>query len=147
MKRARWSGGGAVSSTGAMATQSLGYDEDVPAGALEVAARSAVILRDPSGPPAPGVEPADTPAPDAGLADAATPDGSRDSGDVGSASPDAAPFDAGPGVAGDASTGDAGAGAAVEPWACSCGAGGPPAGVGALLAAALLARRRRVGRW
>jgi MYXO-CTERM domain-containing protein len=57
MKRATWSGGGDVDSSGNLPTYALDYTTDVPAGPLQVAAYSAVILQDPSALPPPGVEP------------------------------------------------------------------------------------------
>ncbi len=57
MKRATFSGGGDVDAQANMPTYSLDYTTDVPAGNLSVPARSAIILQDPAGPPAPGVEP------------------------------------------------------------------------------------------
>jgi hypothetical protein len=66
MNRAQWSGGGAVGADGTEAVQSLTYDMDVPAGPLAVGAQTAVILRSPSGVPAPGLEPVSAGATDAG---------------------------------------------------------------------------------
>jgi len=56
-KRATWSGGGDVDASGNLPTYSLQYTTDVPAGALQVPAYSAVILQDPALLPPPGVEP------------------------------------------------------------------------------------------
>jgi hypothetical protein len=57
MKRATFSGGGAVAADGTLPSFSLTYDADVAAGMLSVAAHSAAFLRDPRGAPPPGEEP------------------------------------------------------------------------------------------
>src|SRR5579883_635585 len=68
MKRASFSGSGAVADDGTLPTYSLAYDNDVPAGPIQLPARSVLILRDPAGAPPPGVEPEDTAAVDGGVA-------------------------------------------------------------------------------
>jgi hypothetical protein len=57
MKRAAFSGGGAVAADGTLPTFSLTYTTDVAAGSLQLPAHSVAILRDAAGAPPAGAEP------------------------------------------------------------------------------------------
>ena len=125
MKRATWSGGGDVDTSGNLPTYALDYSTDVPVGALQVPAHSAIILQDPSALPPPGVEPG----------------GGGDGGVSG---------DGGVGGGGDGSvSGDGGGGGGGSGGGCGCGVaatGNDAAWLGlAALGLAFARRRRKLG--
>ncbi|MEB2312406.1 MAG: putative glycoside hydrolase [Polyangiaceae bacterium] len=160
MKRATWSGGGDVDASAQEPSYALDYDTDVPAGALTVPARTAIILRAPAGAPPPGVEPAAGAGGAGGAAGAAGSSGAAASAGAGGAgaTAGAAGNSAGaPGKAGAAgaptSGGAAGAsagGGAAGDSGCGCRAAGVPgrraSALGGLSLAALAALRRRASR-
>ena len=90
MKRATWSGGGAIDAAANPPSYSLTYDQDVAAGNITVAARSVLFLRDPTGAPPPGVEGpvngADGGSPDGGDAGHPSDGGWPDGGPLGTGS-------------------------------------------------------------
>ena len=129
MQRATWSGGGTIASDATQAPQSLDYSVAVAAGPLSVPARSVLVLRDPAGPPPPGVEP----------------------GDVTDAGPDAG-ADAGPdaGSGSDGGPGGGGGGTGAVAGSCGCTAGGGTAALSWPLLVLVLSRpgrARRRARW
>ncbi|HLK36774.1 MAG TPA: putative glycoside hydrolase [Polyangiaceae bacterium] len=146
MEQAEWSGGGAVGADGSPSTQTLTYSKDVPAGPLLVPAQSAVVLRSPAGPPAPGIEPgaasddAGTTGPEGGSAmtDAAPP--AIEAGAVAAGGDGAAAVD-GAGTSGDGGSG------AVREGGCACRTVAGPSRQGcvtmALVMLVALWRRRR----
>jgi hypothetical protein len=112
MKRAAFSGGGAVSPSGALPSFSLSYEADVAPGMVSVAAHSVAFLRDPRGALPPGEEPG---GPDA---DGGTPPGS------GGAAP------ATGGAAGSGGASDGGAGGKATGVGGRTGAAGSASGGG-----------------
>ena len=135
MKRAAWSGGGAIANDATQAAQTLTYTTDVPAGMLGVPARSVVVLRSPNGAPPPGEEPGGTSGGDGGTgSDGGT---SGDGGTTGDG-----------GIAGDGGANDGGANGASggDSGGCGCRAtkrGGGAIGSALLFGALVVARRRR----
>ncbi len=143
MKRAAWSGGGAIASDATQAAQTLTYATDVPAGMLSVPARSVVVLRSPAGAPPPGEEPGGTTGGDGGTSG----DGGGTSGDGGATGGDGGGIGGGDGGTAGADGGSNGA-TDADSGGCGCRAvdaratsNGGAAGV--LVAMMLLARRRR----
>ncbi|MBI5535891.1 MAG: hypothetical protein HY898_24440 [Deltaproteobacteria bacterium] len=160
MKRAVWSGGGEVTADGTLPSQTLTYDLDVPAGPLQVPARSVMILRDPAGAPPPGEEPGSTQDGGTGGSGGTGGGGSGGSGAAGGGATGGSGGNAGAAGTGASSKGGAAGGAGASAGAagsanaaasddsggCGCRTGrsrGVAEMIGAVLFAAVALRRRR----
>jgi MYXO-CTERM domain-containing protein len=113
MKRAAFTGGGAVGTDGTLPAYTLTYAGEVPAGMFAVQPHSAAVLRDPAGPPPAGEEPGAV-DPDAGAGGAPGNGGTPASGGVT--------------ASGGATTGGAGAGSGSGGASPISGSGGADAG-------------------
>ena len=150
MKQAVFSGGGTVDGQANMPSYSLDYTKDVPAGKLSVPARSAVILRDPAGPPPPGVEPGGSGGASGGSGGASGGSGGASGGSGGASGGAGGASGAAGGTAGSAgASGGASQGAASsgDSGGCGCevpqgGSGGAPAALLVGLLLGLCVRRR-----
>jgi hypothetical protein len=136
MKQAEWSGGGKVDANGNESAETLTYTKDVPAGPLDVPARSVVVLRVPAGAPPPGVEPGDVSGGEEG------PPPQDDAGAIADAT-----FPAADGQATEAGAADTG-GSSSSSSGCACRQG-PANGADAwpFVLAALLSRIASRGPW
>ena len=120
LRRATFSGGGAVDASGKLPAFSLDYDMVVPAGEFALDGRSVAVLRDPEGAPAPGEEPGGSLG-EAGASGASSGGGTTAGGSSGGSAANGAGGTAGRG---------GGAGRSAMGGATSGGVGGAAGGIG-----------------